>query len=185
MFARISSALALLIVAGLIGCSTAPKTEAKKESLQDAAQATIKQFNAADAGMEAFLNKSYGKVVFPSAGKGGLIVGGAYGKGIVYQGDEMIGYADMKQATIGLQAGGQSFAQIIAFENQAALNRFKNNELAFSANVSAVIIKSGAAASAKYSDGVAVFVKPEGGAMAEASIGGQQFTYKAANKMHD
>lgn len=178
MIRQLSAVAAMALVAFLVGCETAPKTEEKRESLQAKADATVQEFAATDAGMRQFLDDAYGYAVFPDAGKGGLIVGGAYGRGIVYEQGRMIGYADMKQGSVGLQAGGQSFSQIIAFEDQNSLDRFKNNQLTFSANVSAVILKSGAAASAKYTDGVAVFVKPQGGAMAEASVGGQQFTFR-------
>src|SRR5690606_4984521 len=135
MYRRITSLAAMLAVALLIGCETTPQTEEKKEALADKAQATISEFKAADTGMEQFLDDAHGYAVFPDAGKGGLIVGGAYGRGIVYEQGNMIGYADMKQGSVGLQAGSQSFSQIIAFENEAALDRFKNNQLTFSANV--------------------------------------------------
>ncbi len=181
MFARFSSLAAVLLLTVVVGCQTAPKTEAKKESLKAQADATFKMYKATDGQMQSFLDNAHAVAVFPEAGKAGLIVGGAYGKGIVYRNGEMIGYADMTQASVGLQAGGQAFSEVIAFENEAALNRFKNNELALTANVSAVIIKSGAGASAKYNDGVAVFIKPEAGAMAEASVGGQKFTFRPAS----
>jgi lipid-binding SYLF domain-containing protein len=110
-------------------------------------------------------------------GKGGLIAGGAYGRGEVYQGGEMIGFADLSQATIGAQAGGQEFSELIAFESQNALDGFKQNKLRFAANASAVALKSGTAKSARYDDGVAVFIRPTGGLMVEAAIGGQSFSY--------
>jgi lipid-binding SYLF domain-containing protein len=182
MFRKTISTVAMLAVALVIGCETAPKTEEKREALADKAQATLKDMYATDPGLEGFIDDAHAYVVFPDAGKGGLIVGGAYGRGAVFQGGNLIGYADMKQGSVGLQAGGQSFSQVIAFQDEAALNRFKNNQLTFAANLSAVILKSGAAASAKYTDGVAVFVKPQGGAMAEASVGGQQFTYTPADR---
>jgi lipid-binding SYLF domain-containing protein len=117
-------------------------------------------------------------VIFPNVGKGAWIVGGAYGRGVVYEQGQFVGYADISQATVGLQAGGQTYTELVVFEDKASLDRFKTGKLSFAANVSAVILKSGAAASAKYTDGVAVFVKPIGGAMVEAAIGGQQFTYQ-------
>jgi lipid-binding SYLF domain-containing protein len=125
------------------------------------------------------IDKAYGHAVFPKIGKGGVIVGGAYGRGIVYEQGGMIGYADMTQASVGAQLGGQTYSEIIAFENKEALERFKQNRLALSANLSAVIVESGAAKAARYTDGVAVFVMPRAGAMAEASVGGQKFTFVA------
>jgi len=173
--------LALGIFAlGLLGCSTEPKTEEAKASLHDDVQATLNQFTREDPGFRDFLNKGAGYVVFPSVGKGGLGVGGAYGHGEVYQNGNMIGYADLTQASIGLQAGGQTYSEVIVFENEAALNKFRNNKLEFAANASAVALKSGASAAARFENGVAVFTKPKGGLMFEASIGGQKFNFKPA-----
>ena len=169
-----------MLALGLLGCSTEPKTEEAKASLHDEVQATLKDFTREDAGFQKFLDRGVGYVVFPSVGKGGLGVGGAYGHGEVYQNGKMIGYADLTQASIGLQAGGQAYSEVIVFENEEALNKFKNNKLEFAANASAVALKAGAAAAARFENGIAVFTKPKGGLMFEASIGGQKFNFKPA-----
>jgi len=135
-----------MLALGLLGCSTEPKTEEAKASLHDDEQATLNQFIREDPGFRGFLDKGAGYVIFPSVGKGGLGVGGAYGHGEVYQNGKMIGYADVTQASIGLQAGGQAYSEVIVFENDDALNKFKNNKLEFAANASAVALKSGASA---------------------------------------
>ncbi|HEX2932061.1 MAG TPA: YSC84-related protein, partial [Candidatus Binatia bacterium] len=113
----------------------------------------------------------------PEITKGGFVVGGAGGKGVVYEKGQHIGYADLTQVSVGFQAGAQTYSQLVVFEDQAAMNRFKQNELNFGANASAVLAEKGAALDARFVEGVAVFVKPTNGAMAEASIGGQQITY--------
>jgi lipid-binding SYLF domain-containing protein len=105
---------------GLLGCSTEPKTDDAKASLHDDTQATINQFGKVDVGFRDFLNSARVCVVFPTVGKGGMGVGGAYGHGEVYQNGRMIGYADLTQASIGLQAGGQSYSEVIVFENEDA-----------------------------------------------------------------
>ena len=174
-------ALALLLIvsfaAYLSGCSTAPDSE-DRSSLNDDSTATLKRMYIEDDGLQPFLANAAGYVVFPAVGKGGLIVGGSYGRGEVFQKGTFIGYADISQATVGLQAGGQKFSEVISFETPEALNRFEAQQLAFSANASAVALKAGAAASAKYTDGVAVFVEPVAGLMVEASVGGQTFSYQ-------
>src|SRR5687767_13637423 len=180
-----SGVLAGLLLVGLVGCSTEPKTEEGKASLHDDAQATLNQFQREDPGFKNFLDRGRGYVVFPSVGKGGLVVGGARGQGEAYEQGRMIGFADLTQASVGLQAGGQTFAEVIVFENEAAMNKFKNNKLEFSANASAVALKSGASAQARFENGVAVFVKPLGGLMFEASIGGQKINFKAAQNQQN
>ncbi|HEY7088282.1 MAG TPA: lipid-binding SYLF domain-containing protein [Tepidisphaeraceae bacterium] len=166
-----------MLLAG-VGCNTAPKSEEGRENLVSNADSALKQMTAADPSLQNFINRGYGYAIFPKVGKGAWIVGGAYGRGAVYEQGQFIGYADISQATVGLQAGGQTYMQLLVFENKDALERFKSGKLTFAANVSAVILKSGAAESAKFTDGIAVFVNPIGGAMVEAALGGQQFTFQ-------
>jgi len=176
----IGSLFAVVLSAAFVGgCQTAPNTDSKREALHNDAQATVSRMTSEDTSLRQFLDKSAGYVVFPTVGKGGFVVGGSYGRGEVYSHGTMIGFADISQASVGLQAGDQSFSELIVFEDDGVLNRFKQNKVSLSANASAVALKSGAAASARYTDGVAVFTKPIGGLMFEASIGGQQFTYQA------
>jgi lipid-binding SYLF domain-containing protein len=159
-------------------CSTAPKSEAKREELSNKVDDAIADFKAADPDIQRFFDTARGFAVFPTIGKGAAGVGGAYGKGQVFENGIMTGYCDMTQATIGLALGGQSYSEIIFFENQAALDRFKSGNFAFAAQASAVALKSGVATNAKYSDGVAVFTLPRAGLMGEASVGGQKFTFR-------
>jgi lipid-binding SYLF domain-containing protein len=172
-----SSISALTLLVALSGCATAPKTEAQRDDLKASASDAFRQMKSDDGSLDGFVSRSHAYVVFPHVGKGGAIVGGSYGRGIVYEKGAAIAYADISQATVGLQLGGQTFMELLAFESARDLERFAAGKLALSANLSAVILKTGAAESARYNDGVAVFVKPIGGAMVEASIGGQQFTY--------
>lgn len=178
MIRSIASFTGVIFLAGLIGCSTAPTTPEQKASLHDDAMAALNDFRTADPSFQAFLDKAYGYVVFPSVGKGGLGIGGAYGRGEVFAKGQQVGFADLSQGSIGFQAGGQSFAEIVAFYDSDALERFKGNRMELSANASAVALKSGAAETAQYTDGVAVFTHPNAGLMFEATVSGQQFTYQ-------
>ncbi|HEY7119572.1 MAG TPA: lipid-binding SYLF domain-containing protein [Tepidisphaeraceae bacterium] len=162
---------------GLVGCSAEPKNEEKKNALDSDVQASLDSMRKEDPSFASFVDKSYGYAVYPSVGKGGLIVGGAYGHGEVFEQGRMIGYSDLTAATVGAQIGGQSFTEVICFENKAALDNFISKEYAFSAGFSAVALKSGAAAQARFKDGIAVFTYVKGGLMAEASVGGQKFRF--------
>jgi lipid-binding SYLF domain-containing protein len=135
------------------------------------------EFIAADGLMKALFDKAYGYVIFPNVGKGGLGVGGAAGNGAVYENDKVIGMAKLSQVSIGFQAGGQAYREVIFFESKKEMDRFKNSQLEFSAQVSAVAVTAGASANAKYTNGVMVFTMQKGGLMYEASVGGQQFKF--------
>ena len=115
--------------------------------------------------------------VFPEIAKGGLIAGGAFGEGVVYVNDQVIGYAELNQASIGAQLGGQTFSELIVFRDRNALDRLMGGNFDFGVDASAIIVKTGAARSASFEDGQAVFVKPRGGLMAELSVSGQQIDF--------
>ncbi len=142
------------------------------------ARETIALFKEKDAGLDKFFKSAAGWAVFPTIAKGGLIVGGARGDGVVYVKDEVIGYTTVSQGTIGLQIGGQAYSEIIFFEDEAALGHFKQGNAELSAQASAVAVTAGASADAGYADGVAIFTIAKGGAMLEASVGGQGFSFE-------
>jgi lipid-binding SYLF domain-containing protein len=176
----LAAALAGGTTAGLTttGCSTAPKTSQERQALDDEARASLTRCEGEDPTLRDMLDRAYGYAVFPSIGKGGLGIGGAYGRGEVFERGRLIGYCDMTQATIGLQAGGQKYTEIISFQDKAALDTFKSGKFAFDAQATAVAVKSGAGANAPYRNGVAVLTCGEAGLMAEASVGGQKFSFQ-------
>lgn len=130
-----------------------------------------------DAGMAKWFEAAYAYAIFPTVGKGGFVIGGAYGKGIVIRGDATVGRTSLTQGTIGLQIGGQVYAQYIFFRDKTAFDHFRRGNFEMGAQVSAVAITAGASADANYDDGVAVFTIADGGLMFEASVGGQKFKY--------
>ena len=157
------------------------KTEEQKAEEQKAEDAeygeALAAFKAEDPDMQVFFDEAYGYAVFPTVGKGAVGIGGAHGSGRVYEKGRVIGTTKLSQVTIGFQLGGQAYREIIFFENKAALDDFTGGNFEFSAQASAVALKSGVAKDAAYSDGVAVFTIEKGGLMYEASIGGQKFSF--------
>lgn len=166
-------------VAALCGCATtAPTTADDKASLSASVDEGLSRFLAADSSLKKVLDNAAGYAILPDVGKGGLIVGAAYGKGQVFEAGKRIGYCDLSQGTIGAQIGGQAYSELIIFKDKFSLTSFKSGEFAFAANATAVAVKPGAAATMNYSDGVAVLIHVKGGFMAEASIGGQKLRYQ-------
>ena len=162
---------------GLAGCHTTPQSDEKRQALDANVQSTLDTMRRTDASLGSFLDKAYAYAVYPTVGKGGFLVGGSYGHGEVFEQGRMIGYSDITQATIGAQIGGQSFAEVVALEDKAALDKFIQHDYAFTAQATAVAIKSGAAHNARFREGVAVFTYVNGGLMAEAAAGGQRFRF--------
>ena len=139
---------------------------------------TIASFKATDPSIDKFFKSSTGYAVFARVGKAGFIVGGGAGDGELFEKGKVVGTAHIGMGSVGLQIGVQEFSQIVFFKDAAALARFKQNKFEFAANASAVIVKTGGADAADYREGVVVFVKPTGGAMAELSLGTQKFNFK-------
>jgi len=177
-----AGAIALTLVATCaLGRGWDPnEKEASQQQAQSRAQASdeaILAFKATDPSLQVFFDRAAGYAVFPSVGKGGFGLGGARGKGKVYQGGAVVGDTTMTQFTIGFQAGGQRFRQIIFFRDQAALDLFKSGKFAMSAQATAIAAAANAGATAAYNDGVAIFTMGITGLMFEASVGGQKFSF--------
>jgi lipid-binding SYLF domain-containing protein len=178
--------LALLLApasAGLLslsGCGTTPSTPAQKAALADEGQLKLKELYAENPDLKTTVENAYGYCIFPDVSKGGLVIEGGSGRGSVYEQGRYIGTAGISMGGVGADIGGQSYTELLVFATKDALSSFEDNKLQFDASASAVALKAGAADQAKWSKGVAVFTKPIGGFMLEAAIGGQQFTFKAA-----
>jgi lipid-binding SYLF domain-containing protein len=170
--------LAALAVFALVGCTTAPKTVDGKQLIENHAAVALAKAKATDPSLETFFQPVAGYAVFPSVGKGAVGVGGAYGKGVLYERGAVAGYCDVTQVSIGFALGGQAYTEVIAFESNDALQTFKQGNLRFAAQATAVALKSGVGANAGFTDGVAVFTLDEAGLMYEAAIGGQKFSYQ-------
>ena len=171
--------LILLLVFSLFSVTALAQENEKDEKIiadsEDAKAAFIKD----DAGMAEFFADSYGYIILPNVGKGAWGVGAAAGNGVAFENGKHIGFARMTQLTIGFQAGGQAYSEVVFFETKEAFERFKEGKIEMSAQVSAVAAASGASANAKYNEGVLVFTRTKKGLMYEASVGGQQFKFRA------
>jgi lipid-binding SYLF domain-containing protein len=146
----------------------------------------------------AYFDDSYGYAIFPTIGKGGLVVGAAHGSGHVYEQGRYIGTTGMTQLSVGAQAGGQAYSEIVFFKDKRALDEFTSGQFAFDAGIGAVAItaaaggtvgtegasggasggKKDALTAGRYHKGVAVFTIVKGGAMYEATVAGQRFSFK-------
>lgn len=167
------------VALGWAGCGSTPKalTSDEKTRLESQAAGAVDLIKKTDPDIERFFRTAYGYVVFPDVRAGAVIVGGAHGDGVVYKGGRLTGYADVSQANVGAQLGGQSYSQIVFFENEGSFAGFTGGTFEFDAKASAVAASKGAATSANYERGVLVFTQTQGGLMAQAAVGGQKFRY--------
>jgi lipid-binding SYLF domain-containing protein len=151
-----------------------------------------------DAGVGDLFDTAYGYALFPTIGKAGFVVGGAYGKGRVYGEGKYVANTSMTQATIGFQLGGTGFSQVVFFQDKRAFATFASGTFEFGADVQATVLTAatnvsvntgGSSATASggknnantarggYNNGMATFTITKGGLMYEASLGGQKFSF--------
>jgi len=178
----------ILITFAFLVCSSAAFANDEAKADKDA----LKAFMLSDVVSE--IHKSaYGYAIFPSIGKGGLGIGGAYGTGRVYEGDKKVGDVTMTQLSVGWQAGGQAYRQLIYFEDKRAFDDFTSGNFEFGAQAEAIAITSSAGAQAgtegtsasanatqseaRYHKGMIVFTMGKGGLMYQAALGGQKYSY--------
>jgi lipid-binding SYLF domain-containing protein len=154
--------------------------------------------NFKDAGESRnFFRTCYGYAIFPNVGEGGFVVGGQIGKGRVYRQGKLIGDSTMGGLSVGFQAGGKIYSEIVFFQDERALKAFESGKFEFSAGTSAVAATAAVGASAgtngvqanasgtaqnattagAYENGMAVFTVAKGGLMYAATVGGQRFSY--------
>jgi lipid-binding SYLF domain-containing protein len=170
-------AIGVSAVAALLTTTLPAHAQSEKD-----VQEVIQEFEKGDPGMKGWFADAHGYAVFPSVGKGAIGVGGAHGKGLLYEGGALIGKTSLTAVSFGLQLGGQAFREVIFFKDKTALDDFTRGNFEFAAGVSAVALKAGASADLGYNKGVAVMTATKGGLMYEASVGGQKFSFEKTKK---
>lgn len=168
-FATVPAAFAQELAAEAIGHGQEPSKDV---------QATLQTFTDNYADIADFIENSAGFAVFPDIGKAAFLVGGAHGEGELIVDGMAVGKTKITEVSVGLQAGGQAFSEIIFFETAADVERFTSGELEFSSGFSAVAVSGGAINKPPYREGAVVFTHAKGGLMAEMSVGGQKFKYE-------
>ena len=171
--------LVIISIATYSSFTSAGWNPGKKAEMETEAKEAIAEFKKDDSGIAIYFDSAYGYAVYPTVGKAGLGIGGAHGKGVLYEQGAIVGKTTLNQLSIGFQWGGQAYSEIVFFEDKAALVDFKEGNFELGAQASAVAITDGAAANLDYDNGVAIVTRIKGGLMYEASVGGQKFSYDA------
>ena len=182
-----------LILVALCVLAVLPFSSARADKFTDTAY--IFQHAGQSSG---FFDNSYGYAIFPTIGKAGIGIGGAYGTGRVYKQGRYLGDISMVQVSIGFQLGAQGFSQIVFLQDQRAFNEFTGSNFEFGAGAGVVAITaaaqagvstSGSSAGAsggrhdattagEYYKGMAIFTVAKGGLMFDVNVSGQKFNYK-------
>lgn len=166
------------ILAAVATLALAATRNASAQDEQAKAEQAVASFKSTDPTLTNFFDKAAGYVIFPSVGEGGFIVGAEHGRGLLFEKGKATGKLSLTLVDIGAQVGGAAFSEVIFLQNAAALKNIKQSKYEMSAQAKATVAASGAAANAKYDQGVAVFTLPKSGVMVAAAIGGQKFKFE-------
>jgi lipid-binding SYLF domain-containing protein len=150
----------------------------ERDEEERAAKDTINLLLSVDPSLKIYLDKAYAYAVIPTVGKGAFIGGVGYGKGLFFESGKPVGKVSITQLSIGAQVGGQAYREIVFFQDKERSDDIKTGRFELGTQLSAVIVTEGVGKAGTYTDGVAVFILPKGGLMAEASVGGQKFSFE-------
>ena len=171
------------IAVGICGLALVAKAIAwdpgEVEKLDNGAKEAVAEMLANDPDMKRFFDNSVAHVVIPTVGKAGLGIGGARGKGLLYEGGKPTAIVTLTQLSVGFQWGGQAYSEFLFLKDASALDNFKGGDFELGAQMSAVAVKTGASVDADFQSGVAIFTQAKGGLMYEAAVGGQKFKVEA------
>jgi lipid-binding SYLF domain-containing protein len=79
-------------------------------------------------GAKALADKSKAILVFPNIIKGGFIIAGQYGDGALRRKRKTLGYYRSVQASVGFQAGAQSFGYVLFFMDEASVSYLEQSK---------------------------------------------------------
>ena len=176
MISNLNKSLIAMVVMLIL---SAPTFAAWDPDAEKKAQETVATFKKGSPRMDAYFSKARGYIVYPSVGKVGLGIGGAHGTGIVYESGKVIGTSTLNQISFGFQAGAQVYSEIVFFQDKTAMDKFKKGEVELSAQASAIAVTAAISAKTDFKGGIAIFTLGKGGLMYEASVAGQQLSFKA------
>lgn len=144
----------------------------------NAVNTTVAAFKEKQPTSKKLFASAYAYAIFPTVTRGAFGIGGAYAEGGMYQGGKLVGKTSLTAVTIGLGAGGESYSQVIFFKDKAAYERFVEGRLEVAARANAVFLEKGISGEPPYVEGVLILAQTKAGLMADASVGGQKFTFE-------
>jgi lipid-binding SYLF domain-containing protein len=113
--------LALAFVAGTTVSPNPARAASAAEINRDAGR-VLEGLYAKTPAARALGEKAKGILVFPSIVKGGFLVGGQFGEGVLIKGGKWAAYYNTISASYGLQAGLQKYGYVLFFVTDSALS---------------------------------------------------------------
>jgi lipid-binding SYLF domain-containing protein len=177
------AAAPLLVTGCTVGTGaggTAQEKATKRSTLDKEATTALAALEAASPAARALAPKAKGILVFPTITKGGFIVGGEGGDGVLRQGGRTTGFYSIGAASFGLQAGAQSFSQALFLMTDAAvksLDKAGGFDVGAEGTVAiADVGKGGEVSAATLQSPIIAFIWGQQGLMGGLSLKGSKIT---------
>lgn len=168
------------LIAALVALAPARGRAASAAEIDARAELALTQLLRTSPTARAVADRALAVMVFPGIVKGGFGFGGQYGEGVLRVGGLPTGYYRLASASFGLQAGAQSYSQVIFFMDAGALAYLdKSGGFEIGADANVTVVDTGIAAdvsSTTLQDPIAVFVFGQQGLMAGISVEGSKIT---------
>lgn len=158
----------------------AAASQAERDEIDAMVNAALERLYAENAAAKELAGKARGILVLPRITKAGFVVGGQAGKGALRVGGVSDGYYRVVSASLGFQAGAQTYSQVLMFMTQSALDKFRgSNGWEAGVDGSVAIIEKGATVdvdTTQAQNPIIGFVFGEQGLMAAANIEGSKYS---------
>ena len=162
-----------LVAAGTGGIGSA-RAESPEQILVDRARIVVETFanNADYASIVPYVRNAFGVVIVPGLLKGGLVIGGEYGRGVLLARDVESGlwseptFLDLYGGSFGIQIGGKSTDALFTVMNQPAVARILSARFKLGADASGALGPIGgglgAATTARFGEDIYLFTRNVG-----------------------
>ena len=137
-----------LVLATIMGPPQAAVAASATELTTDG-KAALERLSAESDRARRYGQNAKAILVFPRIVKAGLVVGGQSGEGVLLVNGEPSGYYRISAASVGLQAGGQTFGYVLFLMNDEAVGYLREHDgWAIGTGPNVVVYDEGAAAAA-------------------------------------
>jgi lipid-binding SYLF domain-containing protein len=184
---NISSGKHIYIYAAILGlCVSSPSFADWQADTSDKRQVNaataIAKFKEKYPSLETYFEQAHGYAIIPGVTRAAIGFGAAYGRGLVVEGDDLVGWTSFSQFSSGLQLGAKYFSMIVFFKDQADIDEYKQSQFQFLGQAGIDLATVGVSGTPAYDEGVAIFAITRLGLMAEFSYSGARFKYKAIDE---
>lgn len=174
------TALRLVLVVAALALGVREAAAAEQSFLDQDAEAALQSLYSTSAAAKSLGETAKGILVFPLITRAGFIIGALGGEGVLFEMGKPVAHYSAGAATVGLQAGVQSYGYALFFHTAADLaNLRRSSGWSLGVGPNIVVVDAGAAkdiSTLTAQKGVYAFVFDQKGLMAGIGLVGQKIS---------